>query len=97
MGYVTRVPNEPPIDFVGSYKVFVVYILVRLATPQVQSMSGLTPAQNRYLPMAYTLWVLVCMCSKQRSKSTLSLHSITANYSWSYTYEVRVWGSFDNL
>jgi len=57
--------SEPSVHCTESHQVFVVFILVRIvAPPRVWPTFGLTPVQNRYLPMLYAIWFTVGMYSR---------------------------------
>ena len=49
-----------------------------------------SPEQNRYLPMIYMIWLIVCTYPEYRSNPTYSNPSTIASESWSYTYEVGI-------
>lgn len=49
---------------------------------------GLTPTQNRYLPMAYIIWSSMCMPSSWHRRYLRSTCFITVIFSWGYSHEV---------
>ena len=88
MGYVICLPSAP-FTVIEPRQVFVIFILVRIVVRPEFGKPPDPPAQNRYLPLLFAIWFTVGVCSRRCSRPTHSSHSIAANESWAYTYEVR--------
>ena len=88
VGYVICVPSAP-FKVIEPRQVFVIFILVRIVVYFEFDRPPDPPAQNRYLPLLFAIWLTVGVCSRQCSRPTHSSHFITANESRAYTYEAR--------
>ena len=78
-----------PVYRTEPHKAFAIFILVCIMLHPVFNLPLDSPsAQNRYLPMVYAIWLVVCTCPERCLRPTHSNRSIAANESWSYTYEV---------
>ena len=89
MGYVTRAIDVAFTIILSHSRLPGIFCGAHPGLPRVGWLLDSSLSQNRYLPMAYAIWIIACMCLASHSRPIRSRYPATANLLWAYTSEVK--------